>query len=57
MIKNKTNQIKLLFFGYPSNSATSYTGGHLWMKKVADHIDKNSHYSVLKIYNYYYDKN
>ena len=55
MIKRKTNQIKLLFFGYPSN-ATSYTGGLLWMKKVADHIDKNSHYSVSKIYNYYVDK-
>jgi glycosyltransferase involved in cell wall biosynthesis len=52
MIKSKTNQVKLLFFGYPSNT-TSYTGGHLWMKKVADHIEKNNHYSVLKIYNYH----
>jgi glycosyltransferase involved in cell wall biosynthesis len=53
MFKNKTNQTKLLFFGYPSNATTSYTGGHLWMKKVADHIEKNSHYSVLKIYTHY----
>src|SRR5919107_3568980 len=51
MIKSETKQIKLLFFGYPSNT-TSYTGGHLWMKKVADLIEKNSQYSVLKTYNH-----
>ena len=51
MITSKTNQIKILFFGYPSNTI-SYTGGHLWMKRVADNIEKNNHYSVLKIYNH-----
>ena len=50
MIKSNAKQIKLLFFGYPS-SLKNYTGGFLWMKKVADLIDKSGCYSVLKIYN------
>lgn len=55
MAKSKTKQIKLLFFGYPSKSI-NYTGGHLWMKKVADHIEKNDCYSISKISNQYFSK-
>ncbi len=51
MIKSNAKQIKLLFFGYPS-SLKNYTGGFIWMKKVADLIDKSGCYSVLKIYNH-----
>lgn len=51
MVKSNAKQIKLLFFGYPS-SLKNYTGGFLWMKKVADLIDKSGCYSVLKIYNH-----
>jgi glycosyltransferase involved in cell wall biosynthesis len=51
MVKSNEKQIKLLFFGYPS-SLKNYTGGFLWMKKVADLIDKSGCYSVLKIYNH-----
>ena len=29
-----------------------YTGGFLWMKKVADHIENSNRYSVLKSYAY-----
>ncbi|MGN6347470.1 MAG: hypothetical protein ACTHME_07200, partial [Candidatus Nitrosocosmicus sp.] len=44
-----------MFFGYPSKSI-NYTGGHLWMKKVADHIEKNDCYSISKISNQYFSK-
>jgi glycosyltransferase involved in cell wall biosynthesis len=30
----------------------NYTGGFLWMKKVADHIENSNRYSVLKSYAY-----
>ena len=56
MIKSNAKQIKLLFFAYPS-SLKNYTGGFLWMKKVADLIDKSGCYSVLKIYNHNSQKN
>jgi glycosyltransferase involved in cell wall biosynthesis len=49
MVKEKAKQIKLLFFGYPSKSV-NYTGGLLWMKKVADNIEKNNRYWIIKIY-------
>jgi hypothetical protein len=55
MAKSKTKQIKLLFFGYPSKSI-SYTGGLIWMKKVADHIEKNDCYHISKISNQYSQK-
>ena len=47
MMNRETKQFKLLFFGYPSN-LISYTGGYLWMKKVADCIEKSGSYLVLK---------
>jgi glycosyltransferase involved in cell wall biosynthesis len=40
---------KIMFFGYPAQSL-SYTGGYLWMKKVADQIEKSNRYSVSKSY-------
>jgi hypothetical protein len=55
MIKNKIEQIRLLFFGYPSN-LVNYTGGRLWMKKVADNVEKSGRYYVLKICNHDYNK-
>jgi glycosyltransferase involved in cell wall biosynthesis len=54
-VKNKTEPIRLLFFGYPSN-LVNYTGGRLWMKKVADNIEKNGRYCVLKICNHDYNR-
>ena len=42
---------KILFFGYPAKSM-NYTGGFLWIKKVADLIDNSNRYSVLKSYAY-----
>ena len=56
MVKRKANQIKLLFFGYPSKSI-NYTGGFLWMKKVADNIEKNHRYLIIKIYKQHSIKN
>src|SRR5215210_4644435 len=47
MMNRETKQFKLLFFGYPSN-LINYTGGYLWMKKVADCIEKSGSYLVLK---------
>ncbi|HYP42548.1 MAG TPA: glycosyltransferase family 4 protein [Candidatus Nitrosocosmicus sp.] len=47
MMNKETKQFKLLFFGYPSN-LINYTGGYLWMKKVADCIEKSGSYLVLK---------
>jgi glycosyltransferase involved in cell wall biosynthesis len=47
MMNKETKQSKLLFFGYPSN-LINYTGGYLWMKKVADCIEKSGSYLVLK---------
>ena len=55
MIKNKIEPIRLLFFGYPSN-LVNYTGGRLWMKKVADNVEKSGRYYVLKICNHDYNK-
>ena len=55
MIKNKIEPIRLLFFGYPSN-LVNYTGGRLWMKKVADNVEKSGRYCVLKICNHDYNK-
>lgn len=56
MVISKAKQIKLLFFGYPSKSI-NYTGGLLWMKKVADNIEKNDRYLIIKIYKQYSIKN
>jgi glycosyltransferase involved in cell wall biosynthesis len=47
MVNKGTKQFRLLFFGYPSN-LINYTGGYLWMKKVADCIEKSGCYLVLK---------
>lgn len=47
MMEKETRISKLLFFGYPSN-LINYTGGFLWMKKVADCIEKTGCYMVLK---------
>ena len=46
-MNKETKQFRLLFFGYPSN-LINYTGGYLWMKKVADCIEKSGIYLVLK---------
>jgi glycosyltransferase involved in cell wall biosynthesis len=46
-MNRETKQFRLLFFGYPSN-LVNYTGGYLWMKKVADCIEKSGIYLVLK---------
>ena len=51
-IKSNAKQIELLFFAYPS-SLKNYAGGFLWMKKVADLIDKSGCYTVLTIDNHY----
>ena len=48
MDEKTTKQYKLLFFGYPSD-LIDYTGGFLWMKKVADYIEKSGLYLVEKI--------
>ena len=40
---------KIFFFGYPAKSM-NYTGGFLWMKKVADYIEHSNRYSVSKSY-------
>lgn len=40
---------KILFFGYPAKTL-NYTGGFLWMKKVADQIEDSNRYSVVKSY-------
>lgn len=50
IINEKKNPLKLLFFGYPSETVNC-TGGFLWMKKVADYIEKSNNYSVSKILN------
>ena len=42
-------RLKVLFFGYPANSMT-YTGGFLWMKRVAGYIEKSNQHSVSKSY-------
>ena len=42
---------KVLFFGYPAKSL-SYTGGFLWMKRVADQIENSNRYSVSKSYHH-----
>jgi len=49
VLQKQKKQSRLLFFGYPSKSI-NYTGGFLWMKKVADYIEKSESYYVLKTY-------
>ncbi|MDQ4073281.1 MAG: glycosyltransferase family 4 protein [Thermoproteota archaeon] len=49
VLQKQKKQSKLLFFGYPSKSI-NYTGGFLWMKKVADYIEKSESHFVLKTY-------
>ncbi len=46
-MEGEIKQSKLLFFGYPSN-VINYTGGYLWMKRVADCIEKSGSFMVLK---------
>jgi glycosyltransferase involved in cell wall biosynthesis len=48
MIRRARNLPRLVFCGYPSDLKI-YTGGFLWMKRVADYVEKNGCYSVAKI--------
>ncbi len=49
VLQKQKKLFRLLFFGYPSKSI-NYTGGYLWTKKVADYIEKDESYFVLKTY-------
>jgi hypothetical protein len=44
MIRRARNLPRLVFCGYPSD-LKYYTGGFLWMKRVADYVEKNGCYS------------
>ncbi len=48
IMRGARNLPRLVFFGYPSD-LKCYTGGFLWMKRVADYVEENGCYSVSKI--------